>query len=341
MNQIAHDLAKLYVIDQNMFNQEVSRHFPQESGKIAFESMINSILTDSNFSALAESIPMAMYGYNHNIKKHGYDGFKGLDYDNSKSYAESKPQKKLSTDSRKLNGGGGFSAYSFERYYRDLELGDNLKLIISGWIDGKLIYAYAVPHNYSPFMNHLLEKLKEKKLSTNDGLKGLDIKVPFSYIHYKDCEDIEMIYINPNFDNYLSHISRPFYRFIKSIKKTIFRSSTPRYGYNNGRFADAYGKLNEDGTFTVFSESSFCRNVSEGFCQPVRRKYHNTRKSLINDNKLVDIDNNYYKLIEDYTFSSPSSAASVIKGTGINGHLDWKDTWGNTLVTHLKKTPVI
>ena len=338
MNQLSHDLAKLYVIDRNMFNQEASRYFPQDSGKVAFESMINSMLTDTNFSALAESIPMAMYGYNHNRKKHGYDGFKGSDYDTSESYAEAKPQKKLSIDSRKLNGGGGFSAYSFDRYHRDIEQGDKLKLVISGWIDGKLIYAYVLPHNYEPFMNHLLKKLNDKNESTSGGLKGVITTPSFSYYNYKDSKDVELIYINPNFDDYLTHMSRPFVKFIKSIKRTIFRSSTSRYGYENGRFADAYGRLNDDGTFTVFSEGSFCKNVSEGFCQPVRRKYYNTRESMIKSNKLIDIDNSYYKLTEDYTFSSPSTAASVIKGTGINGHINWKDVWGNSLVTHLQKT---
>ena len=38
-----------------------------------------------------------------------------------------------------------------------------------------------------------------------------------------------------------------------------------------------------------------------------------------------------YAFTQDYTFSSPSTAASVVLGRSANGRVDWKDAQGREL----------
>ena len=42
-------------------------------------------------------------------------------------------------------------------------------------------------------------------------------------------------------------------------------------------------------------------------------------------------ENAHFRLTQDYTFSSPSLAASVMLGRAANGRIEWKDSTGRTL----------
>jgi hypothetical protein len=53
--------------------------------------------------------------------------------------------------------------------------------------------------------------------------------------------------------------------------------------------------------------------------------YRQIRNQLYNDGKLADSpDENYWVFTQDVPFSSPSTAASVVTGTGLNGRDHWK-----------------
>jgi hypothetical protein len=54
------------------------------------------------------------------------------------------------------------------------------------------------------------------------------------------------------------------------------------------------------------------------------------RNSLVKQGLLVP-DGELLKLTQDYTFNSPSTAASVMLGSSANGRLMWKDSQGRTL----------
>ncbi len=56
----------------------------------------------------------------------------------------------------------------------------------------------------------------------------------------------------------------------------------------------------------------------------------NLRKSLVERGVLV-VEGDYFKFSQDYTFNSPSQAASVVVGHGVAGPDYWKDTQGRTL----------
>jgi hypothetical protein len=54
------------------------------------------------------------------------------------------------------------------------------------------------------------------------------------------------------------------------------------------------------------------------------------RRVLLDQGVFVDEDT-HYRLTQDYTFNSPSTAAGVLLGRSANGRIEWKDAQGRTL----------
>lgn len=206
------DLAKIFALDKDNFT-ELLDSFNKEEYKQIIVDLLMANLTDPNYSSLAEAIPIRLANYNPNEdkEKHGYDGFIGESFDNATKYVEHKP-KKTNNKSKKLDGSGGFADYTIEKLNKDKSLGDKLNLMISGWVNGNLIYAYELPQNYSPFMEQI-EKRTLKCISN-----GKRVLPTFGYNHYKNCTSIKLIYLSPDFDNYKDYLTGPFFNFVKNLK---------------------------------------------------------------------------------------------------------------------------
>lgn len=98
-----------------------------------------------------------------------------------------------------------------------------------------------------------------------------------------------------------------------------------------GKDADAIGEYTEDG-FVVFKDSKSNLkepNTSDSWTI-------NTRKNLIDKGILKRIDS-VFVFTEDYVFSSPSTAATVILARRANGWSEWKDKSGKTLNEKIRK----
>jgi hypothetical protein len=54
------------------------------------------------------------------------------------------------------------------------------------------------------------------------------------------------------------------------------------------------------------------------------------RRALLAQGVFVD-EGTYYRLTQDYTFNSPSTAAGVLLGRSANGRTEWRDAQGHTL----------
>lgn len=204
------DIALTYSTEKEEFLSLINEIDKENLKRLLIES-IDLNLSDPNFSSLAEKIPMSIAGYNSHNKKHGYDGFIGEDYETAVEWVEHKPKKVSSKTNSKLNGSGGFADYTLTRLENDLSKKDKLTLMISGFVDSNLVYAFKVPHNYKPFMDHIKNK-------TILGENKKRILPTFSYKNYEGCEDIKMVYMVDNIDDYISNISGPFLKFLKDIK---------------------------------------------------------------------------------------------------------------------------
>jgi hypothetical protein len=125
-------------------------------------------------------------------------------------------------------------------------------------------------------------------------------------------ENIEML------TNTLGHKVFEEKRDIKTkLKQDIFYIKATRG-------ADAQGQPTSDG-FVVFKGSK-----AAGSTVPSFQSFVNYRQRLITDGFLIQIGESY-ELKDDYIFSSPSSASSIILGRNSNGMTEWKLKDGRTL----------
>lgn len=210
INQKVIDLATSFLLNRSESDDKLNNSSKEELIKLV-NDLLSLNLNDPNFSSLAEAIPLSLAGYKSHDVKHGKDGFIGESYDTAVKLVEQKPKKTLSVN-HKLDGGGAFADYTLHRLEEDKSLGDKLNLMISGFIDGNLIYVFEVPHNHPTLMNHIEKKTKDC-IS-----KGKRVLPSFSYTAYSDCKDIKVVFMRDDIDNYSNYMSKNFFDFLKKLK---------------------------------------------------------------------------------------------------------------------------
>lgn len=127
--------------------------------------LITTYINDKNSSTLREFITVTIAGYQHSEGKIGYNGYKQNSIIKGKAIlCEAKPKnydteelekfksKLRKTAPSKLNGGGNFTDYTFSRFEKDKK--ENPYMLISGFIDGKLIYILEFPFNCPSFLSN-------------------------------------------------------------------------------------------------------------------------------------------------------------------------------------------
>ena len=91
------------------------------------------------------------------------------------------------------------------------------------------------------------------------------------------------------------------------------------------RGAESQGELTSDG-FVVFKNSK----VASTFVNSMTSNFILFRQKLIDEGVLVE-KGEYFEFSDDYIFSSPSTAASIVMGRNANGLTEWKNLEGKTL----------
>ncbi len=103
----------------------------------------------------------------------------------------------------------------------------------------------------------------------------------------------------------------------KQKQETFFIKST--------RGADGQGEPTSDG-FVVFKNSKAAATIVNSMTS----NFITYRKKLIDEGVLVD-KGEYFEFVDDYIFSSPSTAAVMVMGRNANGLTEWKNKEGKTL----------
>ena len=161
-----------------------------------FSDLLTNYINDKNSSSLREFITVSIAGYKHNPNKLGYNGFK---HDSNISGApiacEAKPKNiqsfeyDLRKTKPKFNGEGGFNDYTPERFLKDKKINPNL--LLSGFLDGELIYILEIP--FLAISKRLKEQLpKKRKIGEYKRMAN------FNYSHFKNNRSINFIYFNKN-----------------------------------------------------------------------------------------------------------------------------------------------
>lgn len=235
MNQ---ELAKIIELYSTKTHEELITYLLGRS-KDNLIAMLIDLLTmyinDKNSSTIREFITVTLAGYTHEKGKIGYNGFKQDSIKPGETIkCEAKPKNintedfekykagKRRTQPAKLDGGGNFTDYTFERLERDKKEGINV--LVSGFIDGRLIYIIEFPFNTPEFVFHLENQIKkwQTKLKDAKSTKGQFLRSAyFDYRHYINSPKLRIVYLilREELKRYKKYISKGFYQFLWSKAK--------------------------------------------------------------------------------------------------------------------------
>jgi hypothetical protein len=221
MNQ---ELATALKIYSTKSHEELTDHLVGKSKDNLIGMLVDLItmyINDKNSSTIREFITVTLAGYEHEGKKIGYNGYKHDTY-GKMLRCEAKP-KNCDTNSEhiyKLRGAGNFSDYTFARLEKDIQQ-DNLNMLVSGFVDGKLIYIIEFPFKCPDFADNLREQLLKRfpkgQDITNEYLRsaGFDYR---SFIRFKEQK---IVYLLPRKEltQFKPYIIRDFYNFLEERAK--------------------------------------------------------------------------------------------------------------------------
>ena len=157
--------------------------------------LLTTYINDKNSSTLREFLTVSLAGYEHEQKKIGYNGFRQSSIDVGKiEKCEAKP-KNIDTEKKsKLSGNGNFTDYTFKRLAKD-ENEKGLNMLVSGFVEGRLIYVLEFPFAYKKFIDNLKLKL-EKHFPDRKDVSGRYLRgANFSYKNFVECKELRVVFI--------------------------------------------------------------------------------------------------------------------------------------------------
>jgi len=177
--------------------------------------LITMYINDKNSSTLREFITVTVAGYHHTEGKIGYNGYKQNVY-GKPLMCEAKPMNVRSDGKRKLNGGGNFTDYTHERLERDVR--ENLHMLVSGFVDGKLIYILEFPFKCGSFISKL-EKQLNRRFPHGDITGQFLRSANFDYRDYIECKDLKVVFCLPKAEliEYEDNIVKGFCEFLMEV----------------------------------------------------------------------------------------------------------------------------
>jgi len=219
MNNELYEVIKIYATKSH---KELSALLLDKS-KDQLIALLNSLVTiyinDKNSSLLREYITVSLAGYTPTNTKIGYNGFKQSTQIGGKVIAcEAKPQNLNSDDNskrknpRRLNGGGNFTDYTHKRLAKDRK--ENPNMLISGFVDGELIYVLEFPFNCPSFVKRL--KIQLKRRFPNGDKSGEFLRsANCTFEHYKNCKELKVVYLeNEKLEKNKKQLTQKYYNFL-------------------------------------------------------------------------------------------------------------------------------
>ncbi len=236
MNQELANVIKIYSIGTHV---ELSSYLIGKSKDTLIGTLVDLLtmyINDKNSSTIREFITVTLAGYEHKEGKIGYNGFKQDTFIAGKTLkCEAKPKNfdteelekykcgQRKTSPAKLNGGGNFTDYTPARLEKDKHEKD-LNMLVSGFVDGKLIYIIEFPFIFSDFVKNLDIKIEkwQMKLKGSESIKGQFLRsADFDYKNFINCPNLKVIFLlnKKELTKYQPHISKGFYNFLEGKAK--------------------------------------------------------------------------------------------------------------------------
>jgi len=184
------------------------RSIEKETIITTFAQLINQYANDKNSSTLREQCTLATCGYTPLEGKLGYDGYKGASPNDG--VCEVKPMNIRGESQRKLNGGGNFTDFTYQRLEKYIE--DRLTMLVSGFVDGHLVYILEFP--FSDLERALRRQLD--RFFRGESRPGLYLRsASFSFVHYLESYNLKRIYTTPNLADFGQYLTKKLFDFLQ------------------------------------------------------------------------------------------------------------------------------
>ncbi len=229
MNKTLHEIIKIYSTKSHIDFSSYLLNLSKDTLISIFSDLLTLYINDKNSSTIREFLTVELAGYKHNTKKIGFNGFKQISIDKAIN-CEAKP-KNFSiqdfldykagirkTKPSKLNGGGNFTDYTWARFNKDKK--ENLNMLISGFVDGQLVYLLEFCFNEQSFTNNLKKQL-EHKFPKGDK-KGYYLRsASFDFKNYKSAKTLKPIFIidKSKLLSYSEYINKDLYNYLLKSKE--------------------------------------------------------------------------------------------------------------------------
>lgn len=190
MNEDLMSLIESYALKKH---SDVSDELLNKS-KSNLVAMLLDLLTayynDLNSSTLRETVVVKLAGYIPQLEKLGYNGYRHNAITNQKTFCEVKPKniRPSSPKGSKLDGSGNFTDYSWGKFERHQD--ENPKMLVAGFIDGRLIYIFKFDFNEHDFVKRLREQLT-RRLPDGDKKNDWLRSVGFTFKNFKEARTLK------------------------------------------------------------------------------------------------------------------------------------------------------
>ena len=229
MNKELAEILKIYSIKPHQQFSGRLVDLSKESLISLFTDLLTMYINDKNSSTIREFITVTTSGYIHSEKKIGFNGFKQANIIGGKPIAcEAKPKnihsndiKEFQNGTRKtkpslLNGGGNFTDYTYARFKKDKK--ENLNMLVSGFVDGKLIYILEFPFKTRFFVNKLKNQLNKHFPNGDENgrfLRGAN----FDYRDFINSKDLKVVFLlpKPQLNEYNHFFNKSFYKELTNL----------------------------------------------------------------------------------------------------------------------------
>lgn len=168
--------------------------------------VLHRYANDVNSSGLRELFTLVKAGCQLTPGKLGYNGLLPDEHP-----CDVKPINIRSDSGNKLNGGGNFSDFTYERLERYLV--DRVMMIVSGFVDGRLVYILEFP--FSCLEQEIRRQLD--RFFTAPRRPGQYLRsASFSFKHYGTSPELRTVYRAPNLNDFRQFLTRNLFGSLRA-----------------------------------------------------------------------------------------------------------------------------
>jgi hypothetical protein len=165
--------------------------------------ILNEMSCDKNSSSFREGVTLGVLGKKQSVTKLGYDS--------DEEPIEVKPKNISSNSNKRFDGSGNFSDFTWARHKKYAS--DNVKMLVSGFLDGKVLFVISFNYNSPEFVKEV-ERHLIKHLPDGDITSRYVRSVKFNYKHFMKSDSLKIEYLVPELSKFESKFTKPFYSSI-------------------------------------------------------------------------------------------------------------------------------